>query len=119
MSHRIAAFAFAFVSVFAAARAHADGARPPIGAWVGTFQDGSRVELYVQGNGDCAYGVPGAAPTVGSCSWQPTSPVGGILTMTYFNAGFTNHAYYSVVWMNARSFTLSDPYFKVVMCPKF
>jgi hypothetical protein len=118
MSHRIAVCAFAFLSLFAASKAHADGARPPIGAWVGTFQDGSTVELYVQGNGDCMYGIPGATPQTGGCSWQPTSPVGGILTMTYYNAGFQNHAYWSVVWIDARSFTLSDPYFKVVMRPK-
>jgi hypothetical protein len=60
------------------------------------------------------YGPTGYAPTVGTCSWNPTS-VGGILTITYYNAGFQNHAYYSVTWTGRDTFTLSDPYFRVTM----
>jgi hypothetical protein len=61
------------------------------------------------------YGPTGYPPVVGAASWKTTSPVGGILTITYYNAGFQNHIYLSVVWTGAETFTLSDPYFKVQM----
>ena len=114
MSHRIAVVAFALIASLATGTAHAGGARPPIGGWIGAFDDGSTVELYVQGDGRCMYGPTGYAPTVGTCSWSPTS-VGGILTITYVNAGFQNRAYYSVTWTGNSSFVLSDPYFRVLM----
>ena len=118
MSHRIAVLAFALVTALAGT-VHAADARPPIGSWIGAFADGSTVELLLQADGSCMYGATGSTPTVGTASWRPTSPVGGILTITYRNAGFVNHLYYSVVWAKAHSFVLSDPYFKVVMEPRF
>jgi hypothetical protein len=118
VTHRSAlavlALAAALTTAAFAPAAHADGARPPIGHWVGVFQDGGSVELYVQGNGDCMYGPTGYRPTVGTCTWSPSS-VGGILTITYYNAGFRSHAYYSVTWLSDNSFILSAPYFRVVM----
>jgi hypothetical protein len=110
-----ALFAAATMTVVAATpAAHAGEARPPIGTWVGTFNDGSQLGLIVNANGNCAYGVPNGAVTVGTCSWNPSS-VGGIITLTYYNAGFESHAYYSVTYLDAQTIKLSDPYFQVVM----
>lgn len=116
MIRRTAVAAFAFIAILAttSAVAHAEGARPPIGHWVGTFQDGSTVELLLQANGSFMYGPTGYTPTVGTASWNP-SYAGGILTLTYYNAGMETRAYYSVIWVNESTITFSDPYFKVVM----
>ncbi len=105
----------AMAMVFATSKAEASEASPPIGAWQGTFPDGSKLDLMLQANGDAAYGPHGYQPTVGWASWNSSSPVGGILTITYFNAGIRSNMYLSVVWTSATSFQLSDPYFKVEM----
>lgn len=93
---------------------HAAPAAPPIGTWKGEFGDGSAVGLLLNGNGTCMYGAWGGAATTGTATWNPTS-TGGILTLTYYNAGIESHAYYSVTWTGPDTFVLSDPYFRVVM----
>ncbi len=89
---------------------------PPVGSWYGKFSDGSgSLRFNLQGNGNCLYQPTGAAPTVGTGSWKQTSPVGGIVTLRYFNAGFESFSYYSITWVDANTITLSDPWFKVTM----
>ncbi len=105
----------ALVAVALVRPAAAAEARPPVGQWYGEFPDGSGVRLIVQGDGSAMYQPTGANPVVGNADWRPTSPVGGILTITYRSVGFVNHLYFSCVWVDGRSFVLSDPYFKVLM----
>jgi hypothetical protein len=119
MVHRLAASTLALVLLIgialSARPAHAAEAGPPIGQWLGRFPDGGQLALVVQRDGTCMYHVAGFTPITGVASWRPTSPVGGILTITYHNAGFENHSYYSITWVNARTVVLSDPYFRVTL----
>jgi hypothetical protein len=98
-----------------ASAARADGAPPPIGAWAGTCQDGSPVELILNSNGSCAFGHP-SAPGFGSCAWSGSS-AGGILNVTWNNAGRPAQLTYGVTWVNGRSFYFYDPYFRALMHP--
>jgi hypothetical protein len=115
MSHKsriawVFGFILALVTLAAVTPASANEAAPPIGAWEGTFPDGSgTLTLVVRPNGDCMY-----HQTVGRCTWQP-SAVGGILTITYYNAGMEAHGYYSIVYRSATELVISDPYFKLAM----
>jgi hypothetical protein len=102
-------------TMFAARPARAEEAAPPVGSWLGVFPDGSALALVLQRDGSCMYGPVGAPPVVGQASWQATTPVGGILTIHYTQAGFRNRAYYSITWVDRNTVWLSDPYFKVTM----
>ena len=96
--------------------ASAEQGGPPVGTWYGKFSDGSgALQFSLQANGTCLYGPVGTVPTVGRAFWKQTSPVGGIVTLRYFNAGFESFAYYSITWVDANTIVLSDPWFRVTM----
>jgi hypothetical protein len=59
--------------------------------------------------------VQGVDPVSGTWSWNPTSQVGGIVTITYSRVGFTNRLYYSITFIDQDNIVLEDPYFSINM----
>lgn len=110
--------ATALAGTVASGDAHAAGAPPPVGSWVGVFSDGGAMQFVLTPNGTCTWGIPNGQRTVGSCEWRPTNDIGGIVVMHYTNV-YPAQAYYSVVWSNARTISFSDPYFRLIMHPQF
>ena len=87
----------------------------PIGQWYGKFSDGGSITFVLDAHGNAVYAVGGAVPTVGTVSWRQASPVGGIITLRYFNGPRESFAYYSVTWIDANTIVFSDPYFRLTM----
>ncbi len=98
------------------ATASAQTARMPVGTWKGAFADGSgSMTVVIQPNGSGMYQVAGGVTNVGTWTWQSTSPVGGIGTLHYRNAGIPSRGYYSFTWVNNNTVVLSDPWFRVTL----
>ena len=115
--NRIAVIGFGLLTwAVLPATASAQQGGPPVGTWYGKFADGSgALHFSLQANGTCLYGAAGTTPVVGTGFWRQTSPVGGIVTIRYFNAGFESFLYYSITWVDANTVILSDPGFRVTM----
>ena len=88
---------------------------PPVGSWFIRHADGGSLTFILQPNGTCLYGPAGVQPVVGRATWRQTSPAGGIVTIRYNNAGFTNQLYYSITWVDRDTIILSDPYIRFTM----
>jgi hypothetical protein len=96
-------------------RSWAQTALLPVGLWQGRFDDGSGiVVLLLNSDGTFCAQVSGGTPLAGYWTWQPSS-LGGIVTLHYFNAGFHNKLYYSIVWTGPDTIILSDPWFHVAL----
>jgi hypothetical protein len=96
--------------------AKAQAAAPPWGVWTGKFSDGSGTyTATLTRSGTVGIALSGRTTLTGSLTWQSTSPVGGIVTVNYWNAGFPSKAYYSVVYKDAKTIVWSDPFFKVTL----
>src|SRR5580700_4477777 len=88
--------------------AKAQAAAPPMGVWTGRFSDGSGTyTATLTRNGTVGIALSGRTTLTGSLSWQSTSPVGGIVTVHYWNAGFHSKAYYSVVYKDSKTIVWS------------
>jgi hypothetical protein len=82
----------------------------PVGNWVA--EEERNTTALISPNGDYFWRAP-QAQLGGTWDWRPTSPSGGIFSITYlqptYTQTFTNHVYFSVQWLDARRIMVSDP----------
>jgi hypothetical protein len=116
MTKQLVGMCLALVFVAGATEsAPAQQAGPPLGVWNGHFQDGSgTLSVTLSGNGSFGLFITGGAPVTGTWTWSGNS-TGGVLTLHYRNAGLHNRLYFSVTYLNGRTISFSDPFFRVTL----
>lgn len=71
----------------------------PVGMW---YNRAGSVMLYVGDTGTCVYASHITPRVVGTWTWRNTTSTGGILQLNYHSAGFLNHLYFGINWLDRR-----------------